>query len=50
MSLLRRLTEQKTKFSHKDFYSKCEQIRIKLRICSHHGSMFRFKIEILKEA
>ena len=26
---------QKMKFSVKDFYSKCDQIRRKLRICSH---------------
>ena len=28
-------TAQKMKFSIKDFFSKCEQIRRKLRICSH---------------
>ena len=28
-------TVQKMKFSVKDFFSKCEQIRRKLRICSH---------------
>ena len=29
------ITVQKTKFSFKDFYSKCEQIRRKLRVYSH---------------
>ena len=28
-------TAQKMKFSIKDFFSKCDQIRRKLRICSH---------------
>ena len=28
-------TAQKLKFSIKDFFSKCDQIRNKLRICSH---------------
>ena len=28
-------TAQKMKFSNKDFFSKCEQIRSFLRICSH---------------
>ena len=28
-------TAQKMKFSIKDFFSKCDQIRSKLRICSH---------------
>ena len=28
-------TAQKLKFSIKDFFSKCDQIRMKLRICSH---------------
>ena len=33
--LLLILTAQKRKFSIKDFFSKCEQIRKKLRICTH---------------
>ena len=30
-----RITAQKMKFSITDFFSKCDQIRRKLRICSH---------------
>ena len=32
---VQKFTAQKMKFSIKDFFSKCEQIRRKLRICSH---------------
>ena len=34
-SNLKTVTAQKTKFSIKDFFSKCDQIRRKLRIWSH---------------
>ena len=32
---LSKMTVQKMKFSIKDFFSKCDQIRVKLRIWSH---------------
>ena len=32
---LTQITAQKMKFSVKDFFSKCEKIRRKLRICPH---------------
>ena len=34
---------KKKKFAVKDFFSKCEQIRRKLRICSHLEKKFRME-------